>query len=121
MNVTHTIHGKILVITPEEKMLDVNNASLFKESVLELIETSRLSPVVLDLHHLQFIDSSGFGTFLSIQRTLNFQNGILKLCHLNPPIHTMFKLYLCIAFLISLKHQMKLFNLFKLINRGSYV
>jgi anti-anti-sigma factor len=92
MEFSHRIQDNILVITPQGEHLDAKNASVFKEEVLSLIASTDLSRLVFDLNHLQFIDSSGLGTFLSIQRTLNTRGGTLKLAHLNKPIRTMFEI-----------------------------
>jgi anti-anti-sigma factor len=92
MDFSHHIQNQVLIITPKGENLDAKNAPSFKESVLNLIHTSGLSHLIFDLKQLQFIDSSGLGTFLSIQRTLNAQGGILKLANLNRPIRTMFEI-----------------------------
>ncbi len=82
----------ILIITPEGEHLDAKEAPQFKESVIKLITKEDINQVVLDLQHLQFIDSSGLGSFLSILRALNTQGGDLKLARMNKPIRTMFDL-----------------------------
>lgn len=92
MKFSHDIKDQILVITLQEINLDATNSPSFKEGVLNLIQTTGLIKLVLDLSHLQFIDSSGLGCFLSIQRRLAPQSGVLKLAHLNKPIHTMFEI-----------------------------
>ncbi len=92
MQIKHEKRGKILVITPEGESLDAKGAPQFKESVIELINDNQSGCVVFDLNHLQFIDSSGLGSFLSVLRLLNSQNGDLKLSNLNKPIRTMFEL-----------------------------
>lgn len=92
MEFTHYVQDKVLVITPTGDNLDAKNASNFKERVLTLIRDSGILQVTFDLQHLHFIDSSGLGTFLSLQRSLNSQGGGLKLSHLNKPIKTMFEI-----------------------------
>lgn len=92
MEFSHYIKDQILVITPQETILDATNSPSFKESVLNLIQTAGLVKLVFDLSHLQFIDSSGLGCFLSIQRNLATQSGVLKLAQLNKPIRTMFEI-----------------------------
>lgn len=92
MEFSHQIQNQTLIITPQGESLDAKNAPVFKEQVLDLIRTSGLYQLVFDLHHLQFIDSSGLGIFLSIQRTLSSQGGKLKLVRLNKPIRTMFEI-----------------------------
>lgn len=92
MEVAHRVQGSVLILRPYRKSLDIKNASSFKEGVLECIERTDLSNLVFDLSELEFIDSAGLGTFLSIQRALNKQGGKLKLAHLSPSIRTMFEI-----------------------------
>jgi len=89
---SHTIQGQVLVIQPHGKRLDAMNASLFKENVLSLIQTTGCCKLVFDLSEVQFIDSSALGAFLAIQRILSKQKGALRLAHLNKNIQTMFEI-----------------------------
>jgi sigma-B regulation protein RsbU (phosphoserine phosphatase) len=82
----------ILIITPEKESLDASDAPEFKDKVIELITESKSMSVVFDLNKLQFIDSSGLGSFLSVLRTLNARGGDLKLARMNGQIRTMFEL-----------------------------
>ena len=82
VNFSHVIRGNILEIVLKEANCDALNASLMKDKLLELITQSGSSKVVLDLSQVQFIDSSGLGAFLAIQRTLYNQGGKLKIAHL---------------------------------------
>lgn len=92
MNFSHQIQDHILIIAPTGGTLDAKNAPVFKENVLNLIRSSGLIHLIFDLKQLQFIDSSGLGAFLAIQRNLNAQGGVLKLANLNKPIRTMFEI-----------------------------
>jgi len=83
MNLTHTLKDNILIITPEFENLDTKNAGDFKEQVIDLISSYGNQKVIFDLHQLQFVDSSGLGSFLSILKVLNKQGGDLKLSGLN--------------------------------------
>ena len=57
-----------------------------------MIRTTGISKLVFDLSHVQFIDSSGLGSFLSIQRALTSQGGTLKLAYLSKPVHTLLEI-----------------------------
>lgn len=92
MQFAHTNKDNILIITPEIDTLDAKEAPEFKTKVIDLISANPSQQVVFDLHRLQFIDSSGLGTFLAVLRVLNTRGGELKLCRLNKPIRTMFEL-----------------------------
>lgn len=92
MKFSHTVQGNILIITMQEERLDAMSAPSFKEEALNLIQQMGQTKVVFDLSRLQFIDSSGLGAFLAVQRMLNKQEGKLKLANLNKPIQTMFEI-----------------------------
>ena len=92
MEFTQETKDNILVITPERDSLDASDAPEFKEKVMELIRNNKSNSVIFDLNKLQFIDSSGLGSFLSVLRALNAQGGDLKLSRMNSQIKTMFEL-----------------------------
>lgn len=92
MNIAHATQNDILIVTPEGDCLDATEAPVFKEKVLNLISNTENRKVLLDLHNLQFIDSSGLGSLLSILRVLNSRSGKLKLSGMNKQIRTMFEL-----------------------------
>jgi len=92
MQFAHAQQGNILIVTPEMDSLDAKDSNEFKEKVMELIKTSGLNKVIFDLRRVQFIDSSGLGTFLSVLRTLHSHGGELKLACMSKPIRTMFEL-----------------------------
>lgn len=86
---SYTIQDNILVILPEEKRLDIMNSSSLKEEIVHLIQETGIFKVILNLSHLQFIDSSGLRAFLFVQRMVQKQGGILILAHLTLPIQKM--------------------------------
>lgn len=92
MEFTHTTQDKVLVVTPTGPSLDAREAREFKEKIMNLIGQNESYLIVIDMCNLQFIDSSGLGTFLSILKLLHAQGGELKLAHLNKPIRTIFEL-----------------------------
>ncbi len=92
MNINHKTNGKVLVITPDGECLDAKEAVEFKEKVVELINNNNMNGVVFDLDRVQFIDSSGMGSLLSVLRLLNTRGGDLKLSRMNKQIRTMFEL-----------------------------
>lgn len=92
MELTHEVKGELLIIRIEEENLDAKAAPLFKKQVTDLVNESHIHRVILDLSKLNFIDSTGLGSFLSILRMLNGAHGDLKLCHMSRPIRTIFEL-----------------------------
>jgi anti-sigma B factor antagonist len=48
--------------------------------------------LILNLESINFIDSTGFGVFLSIMKTANNNYGFFKICNINPEVMELFKL-----------------------------
>jgi len=69
--------------------------ALIAEPVKEEMKTYFTTPntrLVLDLDGISFIDSSGFGTFLSIMKTANNNFGYFKICNISEEVMELFKL-----------------------------
>ncbi|MEX0981729.1 MAG: STAS domain-containing protein [Bacteroidales bacterium] len=47
--------------------------------------------LVFDLEGIKFIDSSGFGVFLSLMKAANNSNGKFKICNLKPDVMELFQ------------------------------
>ena len=62
-----------------------------KESLLEFFNKSN-TKLVLDLEGIKFIDSSGFGVFLSVMKAANNNYGVFKICNVNDDVMELFKL-----------------------------
>ncbi len=48
--------------------------------------------LILDLDGIRFVDSSGFGVFLSILKTAHQNQGQFKICNVRPEVYDLFKL-----------------------------
>ncbi len=69
--------------------------ALITEPVKEELKSLFNKPdtkLVLNLEGIRFIDSSGFGVFLSILKTANNNHGQFKLCGIEPEVMELFKL-----------------------------
>ncbi|MCB1134646.1 MAG: anti-sigma factor antagonist, partial [Chlamydiia bacterium] len=88
----HSNRDNIMIVTLEGNSLDAKEAPHFKERVTDLIGSQSISNVVFDMQHLEFIDSSGLGSLLSILRQLHSQKGDLKLAAVPPQIRTMLEI-----------------------------
>jgi len=92
MDISHHKVGNIIVIKLEGGNLDAQESPDFKQKASDLISKEGSNQVVLDLSSLNFIDSTGLGSFLSIMRGLNGSQGDIKLANMSSPIHTIFEL-----------------------------
>ncbi len=82
--------GDIIIFTPMEAYLDVSNVKEFKDNVETLVDPE--SMVVFDLSQLEFVDSSGLGTFVAILKRFKAAGGDLKMCGMAPSVCTLFEL-----------------------------
>jgi len=48
--------------------------------------------LVIDLKGIKYIDSTGFGIFLSLLKIANTNNGKFKICNVSPEVFSLFKL-----------------------------
>ena len=62
-----------------------------RDQIIKVFENSS-SKVIIDLKGVEYIDSSGFGVFLSIMKTANNNHGQFKICNLGKEVTELFKL-----------------------------
>jgi anti-sigma B factor antagonist len=82
------------VIVVKFNDIDRFNA-LIVEPVKEQLKSFFNKPdtrLALNLEGIKFIDSSGFGVFLSIMKTANNNHGQFKICNIKPEVMELFKL-----------------------------
>lgn len=90
MNLSVEEVGDVLIVTPAVDRLEAGNAESFKQSMHPLQEKHH--KIVLDLHRLEFIDSSGCGTILSSLKHLHAAGGDLKICAPSTQVKQVFSL-----------------------------
>lgn len=68
--------------------------ALIAEPVKEMLLGYYATPdttLIIDLEGIKFIDSSGFGVFLSLMKAAKSSNGKFKICNLKPDVMELFK------------------------------
>jgi anti-sigma B factor antagonist len=88
---TEKINNTIVV---KFNKIDRFNA-LISEPVKEDLKSFFNKPdtrLILNLEGIKFIDSSGFGVFLSTLKTANNNHGQFKICNINEEVMELFKL-----------------------------
>ncbi|MBI1222618.1 MAG: anti-sigma factor antagonist [Bacteroidetes bacterium] len=73
------------------KSLDVNNAQRVKAEIKGLID-SNIQNLAIDLSQVHFIDSTGFGTLISILKEMKARNGRLILCGISNEVRELMDL-----------------------------
>ncbi len=90
MNLTvETIDGAVVVTIPG-RFLNASNHEDFMASVTPILEKNK--KVVLDLHQLESLDSSGLGAFAFCMRKMRDSGGKVVLCSPTPGVKTAFGL-----------------------------
>jgi anti-anti-sigma factor len=93
--------GKIEIITFTVSNINALIADRIREEIINVISNSN-PRVIIDLGGVEYIDSSGFGCFLSIMRYIRSSCGILKFANPEPGVreifetlhlHTVFQIY----------------------------
>lgn len=82
--------GEFLVVTPLERRIDASSAPDFKGKMVDWINTGN-QRILLDLSHVDFIDSSGLGAIVSCLKTIG-SGGDLLICGIRDEVMNLFKL-----------------------------
>ncbi len=83
--------GAVVLIEIKEERLDAHNSAELKAQMLHLFEEGKTS-MVIDLHEVRFVDSSGLGALVSGFKNASARSGNLKLSGLQPQVKSMFEL-----------------------------
>lgn len=90
MNIDIDRQPNVNILTPSVRRLDASVAVAFKEAIVREIGENRKA-LIVDFSKIDFIDSSGLGTLVSLLKMMNGK-GEMALCALNPGIRNMFTL-----------------------------
>ena len=82
--------GDVTVVVPKSEFLDANTSREFKDELPAALGEG--GKVVLDLRHVQFMDSGGCGAVLAVLKTLKTSGGDLKICCVTNPVRALFDL-----------------------------
>lgn len=90
MNIDSERQPQVTILTPAIRRLDASVSAAFKEAIArEMGDGPRA--LIVDFSKVDFIDSSGLGTLVSLMKMMNGK-GEMVLCALNPGIKNMFTL-----------------------------
>ena len=99
---TKNINDILVVSLKDSQRLNALIAEPVKVQLLEYF-TKPNTNLVFDLQGISFIDSSGFGVFLSIMKAANNNYGQFKICNVNSEVLELFKL-------LQLHHVFELYD-----------
>ena len=78
------------VVVPKAEFLDANTSREFRDELPAALGAG--GKVVLDLRHVQFMDSGGCGAVLAVLKKLKASGGNLKICCVTNPVRALFDL-----------------------------
>ncbi len=90
MQMTSSETGNALVVTVKDRRIDAAVAVRFKDKMLELT-THPSERVVLDMQHVEFLDSSGLGAVVGSMKQLGRERK-LDLADLTPTVEKVFRI-----------------------------
>lgn len=73
--------------------LDFENNISLKSELVSLISENPLSTITIDMHHLEFVGSSGIGAFVQTVKSFNTNKELIKLSNVKSEFLAVFKLY----------------------------
>ena len=88
---TETINDVIVVRFENVNRFNALIADPVKEQLKGYFNKSN-SKLILNLEGIDFVDSTGFGVFLSIMKTANNNYGFFKICNITTEVMELFKL-----------------------------
>jgi len=88
---TETVDGVIIVRFDNVNRFNALIADPVKEQLKGYFSKSN-SKLILNLEGIDFVDSTGFGVFLSIMKTANNNYGFFKICNITTEVMELFKL-----------------------------
>lgn len=80
----------ITIVRPGVQRLTAQNAKVFKDEVVDLINEGA-SQLVIDFHEVSFLDSSGLGALVGVLKKVGHR-GEVVVCGLNTEVEQMFRI-----------------------------
>jgi anti-sigma B factor antagonist len=90
MHIDTERHLNLNILTPSVRRLDASVAAAFKEAIMREVGEDQKA-LIMDFSKIDFIDSSGLGTLVSLMKMMNGR-GEMALCSMNAGIRNMFTL-----------------------------
>jgi anti-sigma B factor antagonist len=81
---------KVDIISFSDTQINALIVDEIRDSILKVIENSN-SKVIIDLKGVEYVDSSGFGCFLSLMKAARSNYGTLKFVNPEPRITELFE------------------------------
>lgn len=81
-----------IVTFTEEKILEDAEIRSLQESVLSVVDQEGATNLILDFKNVRFLSSAVLGVLIRVSKKVHEQGGHLRLCHIAPKIHEIFRI-----------------------------
>lgn len=85
------VNDVLIISLDSDSKLNVAISQKFKQDVTKLIDQPGMK-VIISLANIGYIDSSGFGSLLSVLRACKNTDSQLKICNISPEVMELVKL-----------------------------
>ena len=94
MAIIHITKKNDIILASFDKEVKKFNALITEEVKQELsvLFDNPNTKLILNLSGINYVDSSGFGVFLSLMKKANNNYGVFKICNVNPDVEELFQL-----------------------------
>jgi anti-sigma B factor antagonist len=82
--------GNVEIVTFNVNKINALISDEIRDQIVKVFDNSN-AKVVIDLHGVEYIDSSGFGCFLSVLKAARNNYGLLKISSPEPPVKALFE------------------------------
>ncbi len=84
--------NEVTIVVIKQKRATMEDAKEFKEKILDLIETGKLTKMIIDFSEVNFADSTFMGALVASLKRITSNKGDIKVLGLSQPIRAMFEL-----------------------------
>src|SRR3954466_12887576 len=81
---------QVTVVAPQSD-IDMARADIVKRRLIELVDKGRVQ-LVIDLGHVNYIDSSGLGALVTVMKHARAARGDIKVCALQSGVRAVFEM-----------------------------
>lgn len=81
-----------IVTLTDEKILEEQDISALRNSVMSVVEQGQGISLILDFRNVRFLSSAVLGLLIRVSKKVYEQDGLLRLCNIEPKIHEIFRI-----------------------------
>jgi anti-sigma B factor antagonist len=81
-----------IVTLTDEKILEEQDIGALRNSVMSVVEQGQGISLILDFRNVRFLSSAVLGLLIRVSKKVYEQDGLLRLCNIEPKIHEIFRI-----------------------------